>query len=169
RCTKPLTLYTSDIVQVSRLFGFELKVTAVSVGESRADTAIPQRAQVGVGVSTGYNVVRPVMNRRQAGVDRLGDSQFSASVGIFRRHDRPAPAHTREIIENTISDNAASEATPEMKMGIDKARASDPIATVDFFGARRVKRGADGNQCAIAHVHVADGNVAEFCIHRDNV
>ena len=140
RRTEPFPFDPRDIVEVRGLFGFELQVAAVAVGKARADAAVAQGAQVSVGVPAIDDIMRPVVNRRQAGINRFGNSQPGAGVGVLRRHHRSQLAHHRKIIEVAVGDHATGEAAPEMKMGVDEAGTGDAVAPVDDFGVGRSSR-----------------------------
>ena len=169
RCAEPFALHPRDVVEVGGLFGLLLQVAAVAVGKARANAAVAQRAQVGVGVPAVDNVMRPIVNRRQSGIDRFGNAEPGAVVGVLGRHHRSEPAHDRKIIEVAVGDHAAGEAAPEMKMGIDEAGAGDAVAAVDDLGARRIQVRADGDERAVTHMDVAVGYIAQLGVHGDDV
>lgn len=167
--TEPFALDPRDVVEIGGHLRRPLQVAAVAVGKSRADAAVAQGPQVGIGIGAVDDVVRPVVDRRQPRVDRFGDAESCAVVGVVGRHHRSESAHHRKIVEVAVGDDAAREAAPEMEVGIDEAGQGDAVAAVDLFRIGSGEIGSDSDQHAVADVHVTDGDVAEVGVQGDEV
>ena len=67
------------------------------------------------------------------------------------------------------TDDQPQRGAPQMPMRIDEARHDDHVAAVDHLRAGSIDVGADGDNRAVANMHVAAGQIAEVRVHRQDM
>ena len=160
-----LALHPLDVGEVLQLARRHL--VDVAVGIARAQQRLAMRAQLRVGVGRRADVVRPVVDRGDAGVGELDQPEHHAVVEIVGRVELGGGVLRRKIAK-PIGDEVASERAPHVVMRIDEARHDDHVGRIDHLRTARGEIRPDRLDAAVAHQHVAPRQHAELRIHGDD-
>ena len=131
---------------------------------------VAHRGKLGVGVLGAAYVVRPVVNRGDAGGDRIDGRETGRAIVILRLHQRTETRRHREVAErrNIGADEQAERRGPHVHVRIDETRDADHPGAVDHLRRRRVDPLGDGDDGAVADMHVAAGKVGHGGIHGEH-
>ena len=170
RCTEPFPFDPRDVIEIRGLLRLLLQIAAVAVRKTRANAGVAERAQIGVGISAGDNVVGPVMNCRQPGIDRLRDAKPRAVVSVFRRHHGSEPAHYGKIIESHRRRRRRARSCPKDENECRRSRAERCDCGRRFLRLPvRASSGPTAIRAPLRTCTSPTGYVAQFCIHRDEI
>ena len=153
----PVALDPSQPCQVHRrIVG---KADRRAVGEASADAHVAHRGELGVGVLGAARIVRPVVNRGDAGGDRVDGRETGRAIVILRLHQRTETRRHREVTKrgNIGPNEQAERRGPHVHMRIDESRDADHPGAVDHLSRRRLDPLGDGDDGAVADMHVAAG------------
>jgi hypothetical protein len=136
---------------------------AAAVGEDGPHPGVLERLDGGVGVLGGAQVVRPVHEGRDAGVERLEAAEVVARVGVLGA-EVLAEAHVQArhvLVERPVGGDVAHDRLPGVAVGVDESGHHDGSGGVDDLGAGRLEAAADLGDAAVADedVGVGEGGV----------
>ena len=116
----PFAVPAREVGDVHHLVGRRAALKG-AVGEARADTGVDERAQIGVGMPGGTDVVRPVVHGGNARIDEFGGAKPNAAVGVLWCVLAAERQHGREIaLFRALAHNVAAGAVPEVIVGVDQ-------------------------------------------------
>src|SRR5262249_24771093 len=137
-----------------------------AVGESRANSAILQRAQLRLRIAGIADGMSPVMNCRDPGVQSIKGSEPRALIDIVGRDELGESKHHRKVgVLALVAGVAAEQRCPHMPVSFDQTRQDDHAPSVDGCGARRSKALSHADDLAVFHVDVAVRDVAQGSDH----
>ncbi len=141
-----------------------------TVCEYAADAALVHGADHRVGVLGSVLDVRPVEQRRDAGLDRSERAHEIARVPILRTVGRRE--HAQDVgevfIEKRIRGDVAQDAFPDVAMSVDESRHYDHRRRVDDLGLADLQVGTDRDDLRAVDQDVRAAEVADLPIHREN-
>jgi len=116
-------------------------------------------------------VSNEVVHGGDARQQAFGNAEPHADIGVLRRAKTADAQAGREVTLLGIvgTDDQPQRGAPQMPMRVDEARHYDHVAAVDHLRIGSIDVGADGDDCAVADMHIAAGQVAEVCVHRQDV
>ena len=103
-----------------------------AVGEARAQAGFAQGPQVRLGEFGAADVVAPVVDEGDAGIDRLGRGQPGALVhvvGLVKPAERCGGAEIAVL--RLVAGHAAQQRVPHVPVGLDEARQHDHALALD--------------------------------------
>ena len=141
-----------------------------AVGETSADAHVAHGRQFGVGVLGAARVVRPVVQRGDAGGERLGGAETNGAIAVLGTHQRAEARGHREVAErgNVGADVKAEQGVPQVEMGIDEAGNADHARAVDDLRGGRLDLLGDRDDGPVADMHVAGCEVGHGGIHGEH-
>ena len=115
--------------------------------------------------------MRPVEQRRHAGVDRLERAEVVPGVDVFGAvGGSELVEHDREVAaEAHIRGDAADDGLPGVTVGVDEPRDDDAIGGVDHLRVADVERRRDGGNAVVLDQEVTAEDVPERGIHRQHM
>ena len=136
----------------------------VAVAVDGAEARVAEAADRLVGVLRRVVDVRPVEERRDAGVDRLERAEVVPGVDVLR------PVRGRELVEHEVEVAAeadvgrdpADHGLPRVPVRVDEAGDDDAAGRVDDLGVAGLERVADGRDPVVLDEDVAAVEVAEL-------
>ena len=108
------------------------------------------------------------MNRREAGVNRLGERQAVTVVYVFRHEVFGQGVFDQEIAA-AFDQKIAEDRVPHMPVGVDEARHDDHAVGIDNFRVRRRDFGRNGDDRTILDMHIATIQFTDPFIHTQYV
>ena len=171
---KPLArLYPAfiDPAQIAYISSLVLHADAeIAVTEQGAVPHRAMRLKLGVGKFRRDQVMRPIMNGGEAGIDRLGNRQPNAAGIVFWFENRADRFSETEIAHfGIVAGRIARRSAPHMPMSFDETRQGDHILAVDDFRTRRLNALADSNDRAVADMDIAIRHIAQLVVHRQDI
>jgi hypothetical protein len=143
---------------------------AAAVREHDARAGLEQRPDRAVGVLGRVQVVRPVQERRDAGVERLERSDEVPGVGVLGPVVAgEAGVNAREVVrERPIRRDVAPRRLPRVAMAVHEAGHHDVIGRLDDVAVPRLDRGRDGGDAPVLDQDVTDWQIADLPIQRQD-
>ena len=142
-----------------------------AIGETRAQPGLLERAQIGLGIIEAADVVAPVVHEGDAGIDRLGGREPRALIHVARlRISGRAPPWCGNSRTPAFSPDMLRNSEFHMCQWVSTRPGSTIMpAPLIVARARRVELGSDRDDGAVAHMHVAVGDVAGVALHGHDV
>ncbi len=142
----------------------------VAVAEDGAEAGVAEALDHRVGMGRRVVVVRPVVERGDAAIERIERAEEVADVVVLRRVE---PAHddadAGEILrQRPVRPGVAQERLPGVAVGVDEAGDGDLVGAVDDLGVVGVDRGRDLRDLGAVDQDVAAVEVADLRIDRDD-
>ena len=170
--TVALVPVAGETLQVARqMRGGRLFIHRRADHVQRADAGIVERVQRRIGMLGASRRMAGVDDGGDAGVERGDRRQLGAQIHVERAIMRAQRLGDDVDIGEEIVDighHAPHHAEPHMMMGVDQARHDDAAGGVDDFGVVGHEIRPDGDDAVALDEDVADREIGNFLIHRDD-
>ena len=127
------------------------------------------RLEFRIGIGRRQQVVRPVVQGRQATIERLGQCQPYTTCIVLRREQGSEHTAVGEVAGLLfLARHVARNGTPHVPMGFDKTRRRDHALRFDARSSRQRDLRRNGDDLAIANMDVPLRQVANARIDADD-